>query len=148
MNKSNIKALCQQRVQDRLTRVREALEETRAAAHNETKSSAGDKHETARALAQNEVERLGAQLQQWEQVQRVLDGLDTERVHTQVALGSYVVTSQGDFYLSAGLGKIEAPPHRFFAVSLQSPIGQQLKGCVAQDVFTLNGKEVRIEQVY
>lgn len=53
---------CRQYIHQRLDTVTRALEEVRQAVNEETKSSAGDKHETSRVMMQLEQEKLSLQL--------------------------------------------------------------------------------------
>ena len=46
---------------DRVSNLKRIILETQESANNETKSSAGDKHETGRAMAQLETEKLNNQ---------------------------------------------------------------------------------------
>ena len=59
---------------------------------SESKSTAGDKHETGRAMIQLEREKLGNQLKQLELQEAVLRKIQTDKKSDLIVLGSYVVT--------------------------------------------------------
>ena len=72
----------------------------------QTKSSAGDKFETSRAMMQAEEERSKVQLVKAVNLKNDLTQIDINRVSDRVILGSLVFTNQGNYFLSIGLGKI------------------------------------------
>lgn len=148
MDKKNIQSCCTVFVSGKIESLQNAIANIREAISNETKSSAGDKHETSRAMAQNELERLGTQLQQLEKQRQQLIQADPDKSAAKAEQGAYLETTAGNFYICTGLGKIENKSHTFFAVSLQSPVGQELAGKRAGDEFLFGGKPHRITAVY
>ena len=60
--KKQLYALCLQYAQDRIQTAALALAGSKQAAHEETKSSAGDKYETSREMMQQDTDRNQAQL--------------------------------------------------------------------------------------
>ena len=67
---------------------------------NESKSSAGDKHETARAMMNLEQEKLGRQLQELMTMKEHFDKINFEIVSDKIQLGSMIETNKGYFLLS------------------------------------------------
>lgn len=124
------------------------LQEAQDAANNETKSSAGDKHETGRAMAQLETEKLTTQLSETIRLKESLTKINTKETIEQIALGSVVYTNNGNFYVSVSLGKLEIEQGQFFAISPQSPIGKLLLTKKEKDSFSLNGKTYVIENIF
>jgi len=144
MDKNTIRALCAQKIQAQMSALQELLDDVQHASNQETKSTAGDKHDTARAQAQLEVERLGKQLLITEKYYEDVQRLSTEQ-HDKVRLGSFVVTEQGNFYVSIGLGKIDCESYSFYAISPASPLGKILIGKSVGDLFVMiNGQKNRI----
>lgn len=107
---------------------------------SESKSTAGDKHETGRAMIQLEREKLGNQLKQLELQEAVLKKIKTDYNSNLVVLGSYVETNNMHYYLSISLGKVLLENKDIFAISSQSPIGALLLGKKVGDTITFNGK--------
>jgi len=114
---------------------------------NNTKSSAGDKHETARTMMQIELENNQKQLQQNLALKQELSKINLEREYASVNFGSLVITNKGKYFISIGIGKVEIDGEIVFAISLASPIGQQLKGKKKGDVITFNGNQIEILDV-
>lgn len=117
-------------------------------ANNETKSSAGDKHETARTMMQLEQEKLGHQLKELQGQKSELEKIDISKPSTQIAKGTLIQSDKGFLFLSIGLGKISVEEKNVFAVSPQSPIGIKLLGKKENDVVEMNGVKYKIEKLF
>ncbi len=113
-------------------------------ANEEGKSSAGDKHETGRAMAQLESEKAAKQLQEAMDLLAILKRIDPEAVHQSAGLGSLVTTDQGNFYLSVAVGKVEVEGFNCFAISVNSPIGAKLLGLKVDGTTEFNGKVYKV----
>ncbi|WP_115460715.1 3-oxoacyl-ACP synthase [Winogradskyella aurantiaca] len=94
--------------------------------NSETKSSAGDKHETGRAMIQLEREKLGNQLRIVEEQRNILKRIRIDKTNHTVALGSIVTTNKANYFISISAGKISADGISYYAISLNTPIGQLL----------------------
>jgi transcription elongation GreA/GreB family factor len=105
---------------------------------SETKSSAGDKHETGRAMLQLEMEKASQQLESIHQMSNVLEKIDSTKNSNVVCLGSLVVTKNANYYVAISAGKFTINGIDYFAVSTNSPIGQQLLGKKKGDIINFN----------
>lgn len=122
------------------------MDETNSSLSTASKSSVGDKHETARAMIQLEQERLSKQITQSKHLLEMLLAIDPAKKTDQIASGSLVKTNRGYFFLSVGLGKIVLNKEEVFCLSPLTPMGQLLLGKRKGDAFKLNG-ELTIEEV-
>lgn len=148
MNKKEIKALCVQKLEAQIQELKSVMMEVQNSSNQETKSTAGDKHDTARAQAQNEVERLGNQLLNLEHMLLDLSKITTDSSEI-VKPGSMVLTSCGRFYMSVSLGKMSFVDFDFFAISQQSPVGQMMMGKKVNGTFQLpNGQKCSITEIW
>ncbi len=104
------------------------IEQLRTDISSDSKSTAGDKHETSRAMAQLEMEKLGSQIQDYQKQARWIRQLGlTENENTgAAAIGSLIQLENGWYFLGPGLGKIVFKDRPVFCISAQSPLGQQL----------------------
>ncbi len=118
-----------------------------ASKNSDTKSSAGDKHETGRAMMQLEVDNAQSQLGKVQKQKQDLAGISTVSTSESVAAGSLVATNQGLFFISVGIGKLDQEGHTFYAISLGSPLGQALHHRKIGDRFLFMGKEYTVEGV-
>lgn len=116
-------------------------------ASNETKSTAGDKHETALAMLQIEQEKTSRQLNHLLTQISFLETIDVLKHHNIISNGSLVNTNRGLFYITVALGKILVEETPVFILSLQSPLGKQLSGLQQGNHAELNGTKYSIIQV-
>lgn len=114
---------------------------------SETKSSAGDKHETSRAMLQLEREKAGNQLAEINKMQAVLNRVHVDKNTTVVALGSLVYTSQLNYFIAVSAGRLEVNDQLFYAISSNSPIGKLLLGKSTDDTVVFNGKNILIQKI-
>ncbi|MGV3557646.1 3-oxoacyl-ACP synthase [Larkinella arboricola] len=135
---------CQQYVAQRIETAKTAMEAAQAAANEESKSSAGDKYETGRAMAQIERDRHAQQLAEARKLQQELTRIDSGKIYTSGQPGSLVMTSQGNFFIAISAGKITLDQTDYFAVSAASPIGVRLNHVKVNDEVVFNGKPIRI----
>ena len=138
---------CVAHVNTRLQTIQTIISSHQKALSSETKSSAGDKHETGRAMLQLEMEKAGQQLAAVQQMQQTLAKINSSKPSTKIALGSVIKTSSAYYFLSISAGKLKDKETEYFAISPSSPIGKLLVGKKAEDTFTWNGKEITIESV-
>jgi len=145
--KSQLYHECVNIIEERITSLKNILEETQNAANNETKSSAGDKHETGRAMAQLETEKLTTQLGEALKVKQTLLQINPKQIAHNVVLGSVVFTNKGNFYIGVSIGKIKVEGEQFFAISPASPIGKLLLTKKEKESFSFNGKTYVINRI-
>ena len=119
---------CEAFVNKRLQTVEEVIFSNQKALQSETKSSAGDKHETGRAMLQLEMEKAGQQLAGITKMKEILAKIDISKTTTNAHLGSIVFTDKLNYFLSISAGKLKALDKEFFAISISSPIGKLLLG--------------------
>ncbi|AIZ64525.1 3-oxoacyl-ACP synthase [Hymenobacter sp. DG25B] len=145
--KTQLHAACQAYVQQRIEACQHAMQAAQESANSETKSSAGDKYETGRAMAQNERDRNAVQLQQAKQLQGELDRIQSEKPCDTVRPGALVHTSMGRFYISISAGKVSVEGLDYFAVSAAAPVAAALSGKRAGEQALFNGKPVQIQGI-
>lgn len=134
-------------LQARVSAAEVEIGSTRGAFASDTKSSAGDKHETGRAMVQQELDKLEEQRAKLIALQQELARVPLERVFDRVAFGSLVGTDQGTYFVAIGLGRIEFDGVPCFAISLASPIGQALKDKHAGERVQFQGKDITLQEI-
>lgn len=145
--KLKILTLCKQYVQDKLEALQQQSKSLQNSLSSETKSSAGDKHETGRAMIQLEREQLGRQLAQLEQQSEILSRINPDQPHKLVSVGSLVFTSKENYFISVAIGKLEVEGQTFYAISNNSPIGKLLLMKSDGDTVEFNNTVFSIESV-
>ncbi|MBA22546.1 MAG: 3-oxoacyl-ACP synthase [Flavobacteriales bacterium] len=111
------------------------------------KSSAGDKHETERAMIQLELEKLGEQIKNTEIHQQILCSIQKIEKSPSVRLGSVVLTNIANYYISIAAGSCTLNSKTYYCISAQSPIGSLLLGKKVGDSIQFNNQMVRIEEI-
>lgn len=138
---------CRVYIEDKISFLKEAVHNIQLSANEETKSSAGDKYETARAMAQLEVSRLQLQLAEVLKTKEALARIPVEENSQVIKPGSLIFTSRGNFYIAINAGQLTFNDQTFFSVSPISPVAQKLIGLAAQDTFSLNSQEFTILKI-
>jgi transcription elongation GreA/GreB family factor len=124
---------CLQFLTNKFTTITSQVKALREGLSNETKSSAGDKHETGRAMLHLEMEKLGKQMQVLNGMKLTLEQIDLEQNFSAVGLGSLVKTTKGNFYVAISAGKLDVDAFDCFAISTASPLGKEMLGKRAGD---------------
>lgn len=127
--------------------MQKAIGIAQASANEETKSSAGDKYETGRAMMQLEIEKNTVQLSEALKLKQALAAIDPIKSTTVVQPGSLVVTNQYNYYIAISAGQLKIGDKVYFAISPGSPIGMQLTGLSVGETFVFNSKVLCIEHI-
>lgn len=135
---------CQRVIDTKLKAYQDVLNELSTSMAAETKSSAGNKYETGRAMLHIEQDNVRKQLADAQAQKAVLDGIDPKINHVQVAIGSLVETTTGHYFLSTALGKIIVDGQLVIALSKASPLGNKLMGLQVGDSIEITGTATEI----
>ncbi len=134
-------------INERVQHLQTIQADLKESAANETKSTAGDKHETALAMLQIEQANIGGQLQDALNLQLGLVKINPAIMASMVVPGSLLKTIRGHLFVSVALGKAMIDGLQVMALSPQSPLGKQLMGLQTGDSATINGVIFMIEDV-
>jgi len=146
MIKQEIIAQCKVQVEEKLSRLKSSMRELQQANADNTKSTAGDKHETARAMVHLEQEKLGNQITIEEGILNDLNRMDDKEIE-YAQFGTVVTTSKGTYLLGAACGKVAIDGEIVFGVSMQSPLAKALLKKQAEDAIVLNGNTFQIKHI-
>jgi len=147
LTKLQVHQTVSEELNNRILRIEKALKGHKEGLLSESNSSAGDKHNTSRAMMHLEEEKLRNQLSQFSKLNKVLHGINSTSEHKQITLGSLVNTDKGWLYISVPLGKVEIGDSDVMVISLASPIGQALQGKSSHDTFKFNNISWEIKGV-
>ncbi|MBK8353391.1 MAG: hypothetical protein IPL21_17550 [Saprospirales bacterium] len=134
-----------QLINEKFNALQVILNELNDSAKNETKSTAGDKHETALAMLQIEQENTRNKLKEITEQKLQLDRIDINLKSEKIIKGSLIKTNHGYLFLSIALGKITVENQQIIALSPQSPLGLKLVGAKINDEIELNNLKYVIE---
>jgi transcription elongation GreA/GreB family factor len=131
----------------KINTLQQTLADLKESGTNETKSTAGDKHETALAMLQIEQANKRAQLQEALEQNAVLEKINNVTNTTKIVQGSLVKTNKGYFYMSAALGRTLVDEIVVIAISPQSPLGAKLMGLCVNNTAEVNGNVYLVEEI-
>lgn len=146
--KIQLHTVCLAMLQQSIDTLERAMADAQAAANDETKSSAGDKYETGRAMMQAEKDKYARQLATALANRHLLETINPKERRQQVRAGSLVRTNEGLYYFSAPLGKITLEGKVYFALSMASPLGQALLEKKAGAEVKFQGRRIVVEGVW
>jgi hypothetical protein len=145
--KQQLHARCLEQVQQRISAAQETIGYAQGSANEETKSSAGDKYETGRAMAQLEIEKHQAQLAEAFKLKHILEKISPDQSSPTIQPGSLVITSQGNFYIAVSAGQFLLNDKTYFVISAASPLAQKLVGLKIHSVLPFQGRSFVIEEI-
>jgi hypothetical protein len=135
-------------VDEKIAFLQTALKELTQSAANESKSTAGDKHETALAMLQIEQENTSRQLKEVLTSKLHLSQINIHLTPGKVTNGTLVQTNKGLLFLSIALGKLNINNTSVIVLSPQSPLGNKLLGLKPTDKAEMNGTTYVIEELH
>lgn len=145
--KEKLYQACLGQVEERIRAAKESMAAAQAAANQETKSSAGDKYETGRAMMQQEQDKAGSQLMEALKHKKVLDQLSPAKTYDQVQPGCLVRTDKGNFYIAASLGQLSLDEQVWMVISAVAPLARQMQGLAAGAEVSFNGRVYHLNAV-
>lgn len=135
---------CQQFLDNRLQAIQKTISEIQESLTSETKSSAGDKHETGRAMLQLEREKAGQQLAEIQKTSQILSKIDVSKTSKNIVLGSVVFTTNANYYFAISAGEVIFEDQKFYAISAKTPIAQELLGKTIDEQITFRKQSFTI----
>ena len=147
MLKDLLFAHCQHDIEAKQLLLEKQKDALQLALTSESKSSAGDKHETGRAMIQIEREKLGNQLLLLEKEFQKLRSLKNHYNTGIVSLGSVVRTDKENFYIALAAGPCDIEIHTYYCISPTSPIGKLLLGKKVKEHINFNSKISTITEI-
>lgn len=148
MNKSTAVSQAKTILHKRILEFEKAIKNSQDSANQESKSSAGDKYETSRAMAQNDKAMFDVQLMAANTELSMLNSINFDQQFNQCRLGALIKTSIGEFLLAVSLGRIVIDGEQLMVISQESPIGKLLFGKNLGEKVSFNNKEIEILKIY
>lgn len=113
----------------------------------DSKSSAGDKFETSREMAQQELGKLSTQLNEQLRIKSLIENQPIENPG-QAQLGALVETNKGMFLLGIPIGNSSFEGKNIVGIGLGAPLGQLMLHKKKSDHISFNNQEFIIEAIY
>lgn len=124
--KESLYAQCTAFVENRFQTIQNTINDIQNSLTSETKSSAGDKHETGRAMLQLEREKAGNQLAEIQKIKEQLSKLVLTKTSKSIGLGAVVYTTKSNYFIAISAGELQFENNFFYAISPNTPIAQLL----------------------
>ncbi|MDA8559250.1 3-oxoacyl-ACP synthase, partial [Flavobacteriaceae bacterium] len=116
--------------------------------NEETKSSAGDKHETTRAMIQIEREKNSKRIKEIENLKKQLIIIKSvQSDNSKVSPGSIILTSTNNYFISISSEIFSNDTSKFYCVSINTPIAKAYLGKMIGDIVTFNNIDSKIEKI-
>lgn len=138
--KNQVYAALAAQIDKHLTDIASQANDLKISLQNETKSTAGDKYETARAMLHMEQEKIAAQMIILQQHKATVESLSANQTNTSdtIQLGHLVLTDRGYFIIAASVGKIFVDNLTVFAISAEALLGKLMLGQKAGAQIAVN----------
>lgn len=138
---------CKVQLEQRMDALNQQKKSLQKDLSSETKSSAGDKHETGRAMIQLEREKLGNQIRTIELNYQKLISIKEQKTSISISLGSVVITDRANYYIAIATDFCELNSKVFYCISSLSPMGKLLIGKNRGERIKFNGVESTILEI-
>jgi hypothetical protein len=114
---------------------------------SESKSTAGDKHDTSRAMIHLEQEKLQHQSRELNHQMQRLKEISSLKQLNIVAFGALVETETDLFLLGASLGKQVVGGRIVYCIGMEAPISQSMLNKKVGEELFFNGKLAAIKAI-
>ncbi len=136
------------RLEQSLQQLEQAMSDLKTSAGEETKSSAGDKYETGRAMIHLELEKLSSQMNEHLKALAFLRSQNVERFSESIQTGALAETSFGNYFFLVNGGEVKLKDISYRVISLASPLGKALRGHTQNQEIQFNNRTISILKVY
>ena len=139
---------CENHINTKLKNYLKIDQELFKSLNEETKSSAGDKHETNRAMIQIEREKNSKRIKEIENSKKQLIVIKSVQLdNLKVSPGSIIFTSNNNYFISISSEIYSSDTNKIYCVSTNTPIAKSYLGKKIGDIVTFNNIESKIEKI-
>lgn len=148
--KEKVKQFYSETLFHKIDALRRQQEDLKESLRQETKSTAGDKYETSRAMLHMEQENIVVQLSVLLQQKAIWDSMETrEPLHLAgIQSGNLIKTNKGFLFLGVALGKALIDGQQVFSISPESPLGKLLIGKKVNETVHIQKTLYKIEAIW
>lgn len=133
-------------IAEKISRLQQDISDLQKDIAEDSKSSAGDKFETSREMAQQELHKISTQLAEQQRLKNLHEsqGAETSSI---IKVGTLVTTNSGVFLVGIPIGKVLFENTPVIGIGVSAPLGQLLLNKSENDQFSFNGQHFRIEKI-
>lgn len=147
MNKKDLFESISKTISEKITTLQVDIADLQKGMTEDSKSSAGDKFETAREMAQQELVKLSTQLNEQQRLKSLIDNQSGEP-RDRVQLGAVVQTNKGLFLIGIPIGNTIFNGKNIIGIGLGAPLGQLLLHKKKANEVMFNQQKFVIEEIY
>lgn len=147
MNKKSLFKYLSTTIQEKISRLQADIADLQKGIAEDSKSSAGDKFETSREMAQQELGKLSTQLNEQQRLKSLIDTQSVDKA-SQVQLGAVVETNKGLFLVGIPIGNSSFEGKELIGIGLGAPLGRLLLHKKKSDQVSFNNQQFIIEEIY
>ena len=142
--KTDLINFCISLLETKISEQKQQIRLIQESANNETKSSAGDKYETARAMAQIEMDKYQRQIWEHEKTKQLLINISQFSNFDKVRNGALVTCSNVFILIAGSMGEIFFENNKYLVVSAESPLAKKMLDLKVGDHFDFLNNQVQI----
>lgn len=146
MNKQDLFRYISETITEKSTRLQQDISDLQKDIAEDSKSSAGDKFETSREMAQQELGKLSTQLAEQQRLKKLLENQSPE-TSSCIKVGSLVQTNLGTFLVGIPIGKITFGDTSIIGIGVGAPLGQLLLNKSENDRISFNNQNFLVEKI-
>ena len=147
IEKSEFISFLNEKIEYKIRKANEYLESIQESIRSETKSTAGDKHDTTRELMQQERNKAAQNISHQLLAQKTIIELRKSKISKQIGFGSLVQTNRSWIYIGLSFGKVIYGDHEVLCVSAVSPLARAFESKRENQEVNFNGVVYSIEKV-
>lgn len=144
--KQQLLQICNERVDKRINDYKEEINLIKDSIENNDKSNDMD-DDSGNGKLLNDLEKNLEHLNEAQKTKAHLQLIKTSTINNEAVLGSIVKTNLMNFYMSTSIGKIDVNGESYYAISLNSPIGQLLRNKHVNEQFEFNQSKYIIKEI-
>lgn len=144
--KQQLLQVCNTRVDKRINDYKEEINLIKESIESNDRGNSED-DDSGNGKLLNDLEKNMEHLNDAQKTKAHLQLVKTNIAFNDVVLGSIVKTNQRNFYISTSIGEIILDDQTYFAISINSPIGQLLKNKKVNEQFEFNETKYVITEV-
>lgn len=147
MNRFGLFELIKEQLAEKIQHLQADVSDLQQGIAEDSKSSAGDKFETSREMAQQELSKLHVQISELQRLKNLLENQQNRSSET-AQLGSVIQTSIGNFILGIPVGKVEFEKTSLIGIGMGAPLGQVLLHKKKGEKIQFNQQTILIEELF
>ncbi len=146
IRKEEIYNKCLELHMEKIKHLETAMEESEKSALSYGKQS--DAFDSHRMQLIGNRDMYAQQLKTEMEALETLHKIDLSHNHKTIEFGSVVITDKQKVFVSIGAGKINIENDTYYAISLQVPFFEAMKGLKKDDEFEFRGNKFKIQEVF